>query len=69
MKAFRRIILDEVPLRHDWHRFFIVLAYARGYTVTEIDIELHPRLAGSRSIPDGTGSSSASETFWSSGSI
>jgi glycosyltransferase involved in cell wall biosynthesis len=46
MKAFRREILDEVPLRHDWHRFFIVLAYAKGYTVTEIDIELFPRRAG-----------------------
>ncbi|HSK20155.1 MAG TPA: glycosyltransferase family 2 protein, partial [Longimicrobiales bacterium] len=29
MKAFRRDILDEVRLRHDWHRFFVVLAYAR----------------------------------------
>jgi glycosyltransferase involved in cell wall biosynthesis len=46
MKAFRRQILEEVPLRHDWHRFFIVLAYARGYTVTEIDIALFPRHAG-----------------------
>jgi glycosyltransferase involved in cell wall biosynthesis len=46
MKAFRRQILEEIPLRHDWHRFFIVLAYARGYTVTEIDIELYPRQAG-----------------------
>jgi glycosyltransferase involved in cell wall biosynthesis len=46
MKAFRRQILDEVPLRHDWHRFFIVLAYSRGYTVTELDIELFPRRAG-----------------------
>lgn len=46
MKAFRRDILDEIPLRHDWHRFFIVLAYARGYTVTEIDIDLYPRHAG-----------------------
>ncbi|HET8654994.1 MAG TPA: glycosyltransferase family 2 protein [Longimicrobiaceae bacterium] len=46
MKAFRREILDEVPLRHDWHRFFIVLAHARGYSVTEIDIELYPRHAG-----------------------
>ena len=46
MKAFRRQILEEIPLRHDWHRFFIVLAYARGYTVTEIDIVLHPRHAG-----------------------
>ena len=46
MKAFRRRILDEIPLRHDWHRFFIVLAHARGWTLTEIDIELLPRRAG-----------------------
>jgi glycosyltransferase involved in cell wall biosynthesis len=46
MKAFRRDILDEVRLRHDWHRFFVVLAYARGYSITEIDIALHPRRAG-----------------------
>jgi dolichol-phosphate mannosyltransferase len=46
MKAFRRDILDEVRLRHDWHRFFVVLAYARGYTMTEIDVELLPRRAG-----------------------
>ena len=46
MKAFRRDILDEVSLRHDWHRFFVVLAHARGYSVSEIDIELHPRRAG-----------------------
>ena len=46
MKAFRRDILDEMSLRHDWHRFFVVLAHARGYTVSEIDIELHPRRAG-----------------------
>jgi glycosyltransferase involved in cell wall biosynthesis len=46
MKAFRRDILDEVRLRHDWHRFFVVLAYARGYSITEIDIELYPRRHG-----------------------
>ncbi|MBW3533635.1 MAG: glycosyltransferase family 2 protein [Gemmatimonadetes bacterium] len=46
MKAFRREILDEIQLRHDWHRFFVVLAHARGWTVTEIDITLHPRRAG-----------------------
>lgn len=46
MKAFRRDILDEVRLRHDWHRFFVVLAYARGYTITEIDIALYPRRHG-----------------------
>jgi glycosyltransferase involved in cell wall biosynthesis len=46
MKAFRRDILEEVWLRHDWHRFFVVLAYARGFSITEIDIELYPRLKG-----------------------
>lgn len=46
MKAFRREVLDEVPLRHDWHRFFVVIAYSRGYSVTETDIELFPRRAG-----------------------
>ncbi len=46
MKAFRREILDEIPLRHDWHRFFVVLAHAQGYSVTEIDIDLFPRAAG-----------------------
>ena len=46
MKAFRREILDEIHLRRDWHRFFVVLAFARGWSVTEIDITLHPRRAG-----------------------
>ncbi|MBT3497856.1 MAG: glycosyltransferase [Gemmatimonadales bacterium] len=46
MKAFRREVLDGLTLRHDWHRFFVVLAHSRGATVTEIDIELHDRRAG-----------------------
>ena len=46
MKAFRRDVLEGLTLRHDWHRFFVVLAHARGATVTEIDIVLHPRRAG-----------------------
>jgi glycosyltransferase involved in cell wall biosynthesis len=46
MKAFRREVLDGLLLRHDWHRFFVVLAHARGASVAEIDITLHPRRAG-----------------------
>ncbi len=46
MKAFRREILADLPMRHDWHRFFVVMAFARGYSVSEIDIQLHPRAAG-----------------------
>lgn len=46
MKGFRREVLEEINLRHDWHRFFVVLAYSEGFTVTEIDITLHPRRHG-----------------------
>jgi glycosyltransferase involved in cell wall biosynthesis len=46
MKAFRTEILREMALRHDWHRFFVVLAHAQGYSVSEIDITLYPRRAG-----------------------
>jgi len=46
MKAFRREVLDEVRLRHDWHRFFVVLAWERGFSMTEIDIALLPRRHG-----------------------
>lgn len=46
MKGFRREVLEELNLRHDWHRFFVVLAYAEGFSVSEIDITLHPRRHG-----------------------
>ncbi|MFW6202316.1 MAG: glycosyltransferase, partial [Gemmatimonadota bacterium] len=53
MKAFRRSILDEIHLRRDWHRFFVVLAHSRGYSVTELDIELHPRRHGTSKYSGG----------------
>ena len=46
MKAYRRETLLDLHLRHDWHRYFVVLAHARGWSVTEIDITLFPRRAG-----------------------
>jgi glycosyltransferase involved in cell wall biosynthesis len=46
MVACRAALLTEIPLRHDWHRFFVVLAHLRGYRVTEIPVTLHPRRAG-----------------------
>ncbi|MDX1393962.1 MAG: glycosyltransferase [Gemmatimonadota bacterium] len=46
MKAFRAEVLDGLRLRHDWHRYLVVLAHADGYRVDEIDIELHPRRHG-----------------------
>jgi len=46
VKAYRRAIMDEQPVRPDWHRFMIVLAHAKGYTVTEVPVPLYPRHAG-----------------------
>ena len=46
VKAYRREIMDELPIRPDWHRYMIVLAAAQGYTVAEIPIPLYPRHAG-----------------------
>lgn len=46
IKAFKRSALDGIQLRHDWHRFFVVLAHAKGASVTEIDVDLLPRRAG-----------------------
>src|SRR5688500_8203113 len=46
MKAFRREVIDAIPLRHDWHRFFAVLAWDRGFRIGEIPIELLPRRHG-----------------------
>ncbi len=46
IKIFRKTVLDEIHLRHDWHRFFVVLAHARGYRVGEIDVRLYPRRRG-----------------------
>lgn len=46
VKAYRREIMDALPIRPDWHRFMIVIAAARGYTVSEIPIPLYPRHAG-----------------------
>jgi glycosyltransferase involved in cell wall biosynthesis len=62
MKAFRREILFEIHLRHDWHRFFVVLAHARGWSVTEIDIDLYPRHAGVSKYRGRSGSWSGRST-------
>jgi glycosyltransferase involved in cell wall biosynthesis len=53
MKIFRREVLDDIQLRHDWHRFFVVIAHARGYRVGEIDIELYPRRRGESKYEGG----------------
>ncbi len=46
VKAYRRAIMEQLPVRPDWHRYMIVIAAAQGFTVTEIPIPLYPRNAG-----------------------
>jgi glycosyltransferase involved in cell wall biosynthesis len=46
VKAYRREIMDVLPVRPDWHRYMIVIAASQGFTVTEIPVPLYPRHAG-----------------------
>jgi glycosyltransferase involved in cell wall biosynthesis len=46
VKAYRREIMESLPVRPDWHRYMIVIAAAQGFTVTEIPSPLYPRHAG-----------------------
>ncbi|HVZ76655.1 MAG TPA: glycosyltransferase family 2 protein [Gemmatimonadaceae bacterium] len=46
VKAYRREIMDVLPIRPDWHRYMIVIAAAQGFSVTEIPVPLYPRHAG-----------------------
>lgn len=46
MKVLKREVLDDIPLRKDWHRYIVALAWVYGYSVGEIEITLRPRLYG-----------------------
>ena len=46
VKAYRREIMDVVPMRPDWHRFMVVIAAFQGYRLAEQPVPVHPRQAG-----------------------
>ena len=46
VKAYCREIMEQLPVRPDWHRYMIVIAAEHGFTVTEIPVPLYPRNAG-----------------------
>ncbi|MDQ6737142.1 MAG: glycosyltransferase family 2 protein [Gemmatimonadota bacterium] len=46
VKAYRREVMAALPVRPDWHRYMIVVAAHRGFTVGETPIPLYPRVAG-----------------------
>lgn len=46
VKAYRREIMDALPVRPDWHRYMVVIAAAEGFSISEIPVPLYPRHAG-----------------------
>jgi glycosyltransferase involved in cell wall biosynthesis len=46
VKAYRREIMDALPVRRVWHRYMVVIAAAQGFSVSEIPVPLYPRHAG-----------------------
>jgi glycosyltransferase involved in cell wall biosynthesis len=46
VKAYRREVMDAIPIRPDWHRYMIAVAATQGFTVTEIPVPLYARHAG-----------------------
>jgi glycosyltransferase involved in cell wall biosynthesis len=46
VKAFRREIMNEFPLRKDWHRYMVVMAADKGYKIGEVKVKLYPRRFG-----------------------
>ena len=46
VKAYRREIMDFVPMRPDWHRYFAVIASSEGFRLAERPVTLHPRRSG-----------------------
>jgi len=46
VKAYRREVMDLLPVRPDWHRYMVVIAAAHGFTIAEVPVPLYPRHAG-----------------------
>ena len=58
VKAYRREVMQGVPLRPDWHRYMVVIAVADGFRLDSLPVPLYPRRAGEskftwRRIPVG----------------
>ncbi len=46
VKAFRREVANDVPMRKDWHRYMVVMAADKGYKVGEVKVKVYPRRFG-----------------------
>jgi glycosyltransferase involved in cell wall biosynthesis len=46
VKAYRREVVADLPLRPDWHRFMVVIAAADGFRLMAQPVPVYPRKAG-----------------------
>ena len=46
VKAYRREVVADLPLRPDWHRFMVVIAAADGFRLMSQPVPVYPRKAG-----------------------
>jgi glycosyltransferase involved in cell wall biosynthesis len=46
VKAYRREVVADLPLRPDWHRFMVVIAAADGFRLLSHPVPVYPRKAG-----------------------
>jgi glycosyltransferase involved in cell wall biosynthesis len=46
LKGMKRIVLESIPLRKEWHRYIIPIANHYKFKITEIPVKLYPRRAG-----------------------
>lgn len=46
IKAMRKEVLKDVPMRKDWHRYIVPIAREAGYKIGEIKVDLRPRRYG-----------------------
>jgi len=45
-KMYRRVVTKQISLYSDFHRFIPVLAAKKGFRITELPVQHHPRHAG-----------------------
>src|SRR4030042_1469169 len=46
IKAFRKEVIEDIPLRKEWHRYIVALAHDAGYRIAEVKVKLRPRRYG-----------------------
>ena len=46
VKAYRREVMLNIPMRPDWHRYMVVIAAADGFRLDSLPVPLYPRQAG-----------------------